>query len=97
MSGFENAVGSAFGDTLAGDGGANALTGLAGDDWLVGGAGSDSLDGGAGTDTAYYGNSTAGVTVDLSTGTGTGGDAQGDTLTAVENVVGSAFNGHVDR
>ena len=33
----------------------------------------------------------AGVQVNLAAGTGTGGDAQGDTLTQIENLVGSAF------
>ena len=91
VSGFENAVGSAFGDTLAGDGGANALTGLAGDDWLVGGAGSDSLDGGAGTDTASFTGSATGVSIDLAAGTASGGDATGDVLTSIENLEGSAY------
>ncbi|WP_419737540.1 hypothetical protein [Pseudomonas sp. COR18] len=59
---------------------------------LDGGAGADVLNGGAGTDTASYANSTAGVTVNLVTGTGVGGDAQGDTLMGIESVVGSAFN-----
>ena len=45
---------------------------------LRGGAGPDTLDGGAGSDTASYYTSAAGVTVNLMTGAGTGGDAQGD-------------------
>jgi Ca2+-binding RTX toxin-like protein len=32
------------------------------------------------------------VTVDLATGTGSGGDAQGDTLVSIENLNGSNFN-----
>ena len=47
------------------------------------------LTGGGGTDTASYSESSAGVTVDLAAGTGTGGDAQGDALTTIENVIGS--------
>lgn len=43
--------GSAFGDTLAGDGLANRLEGGAGDDSLVGRGGADSLYGGVGNDT----------------------------------------------
>jgi len=61
-------------------------------DVLIGGAGADSLDGGAGTDTAVYSDSTAGVTVNLATGTGTGGDAEGDTLTSIENITGSDYD-----
>ncbi len=88
----ENVVGSAFADTLTGDGDNNILVGGGGNDSLVGGAGGDSLDGGAGNDTASYILSTAGVTVDLSVGTGMGGDAAGDTLTGIENLTGSAFD-----
>ena len=47
---FENAAGTAFGDTLIGDVGANVLEGREGNDTLDGGAGGDTLDGGAGSD-----------------------------------------------
>src|SRR3546814_2851128 len=53
---------------------------------------SDILTGGNGTDTAIYSGSPAGVDVNLASGTGHGGDAEGDTLTGVENVTGSNFN-----
>ena len=43
-------------------------------------------------DTASYAASTSGVTVSLMTGTGSGGDAQGDTLTNIENLTGSNFD-----
>jgi Ca2+-binding RTX toxin-like protein len=80
-------------DTLDGQGGNDILLGGAGDDTLVGGGGADSLQGGAGTnDTADYSGSVAPVTVNLTTGTGSGGDAQGDTLTGIERVIGSAGN-----
>ena len=65
------------------------LEGGAGDDQLLGRGGADELDGGAGSDTALYTGSVDGVTVDLITGTGIGGDAQGDTLANIENVTGS--------
>ena len=91
LANIENLVGSAFADTLTGDGGANSLSGGAGNDILTGGAGADALDGGADIDTANYAASAAGVTVDLAAGTGLGGDAAGDTLANIENLVGSAF------
>ncbi|MEV8504152.1 hypothetical protein AB0368_04875 [Actinoplanes sp. NPDC051475] len=47
----ENLDGSAYGDTLTGDGGANQLKGLGGDDVIDGGPGTDLLDGGDGRDT----------------------------------------------
>ena len=62
-----------------------------GNDTLEGGAGADVLDGGAGTDAATYRTSTSGVNVNLATGTGSGGDAQGDLLANIENVTGSAY------
>jgi Ca2+-binding RTX toxin-like protein len=65
------------------------LAGGSGDDFLHGGVGADTIDGGGGVDTSSYEMSEAGVTVDLSTGRGTGGAAQGDTLRFIENLVGS--------
>jgi Ca2+-binding RTX toxin-like protein len=46
----ENAIGSAFADTLTGDANANLLEGRDGDDTLLGGNGNDSLLGGNGND-----------------------------------------------
>ena len=48
------------------------------------------LDGGADEDTASYAGSAAAVMVNLGTGTASGGDAEGDTLSGVEHVEGSA-------
>ncbi|MFZ5673638.1 MAG: beta strand repeat-containing protein, partial [Pseudomonadota bacterium] len=79
-------------DSLVAGIGGDTLNGQDGDDWLIGGAGADVLNGGNhGTlgDTAVYKNSATGVTVNLLTNTGTGGDAQGDTYSGVENVMGS--------
>ncbi|CAO3358758.1 calcium-binding protein [Azospirillum melinis] len=90
LSGIENLTGSGHDDTLTGDGGANLLDGGTGDDLLAGGAGADTLIGGEGTDTADYAASAGGVAVDLAAGTGAGGDAEGDLLSGIENVTGSA-------
>ena len=92
LSGIENVTGSAYNDSLTGDGGANALDGGAGNDTLAGGGGADSLIGGSGTDTSDYSASTSGVTVNLGTGTASGGDAAGDTLSGIESVTGTAYN-----
>jgi len=51
----------------------------------------DTLDGGAGNDTASYEGSLEGIHVDLDLGTAAGGDAEGDTLTDIENLTGSEF------
>jgi Ca2+-binding RTX toxin-like protein len=83
---------SAGNDELSGMGGADELYGGDGEDYLSGGAGSDLLDGGYGEDTASYSESTAAVQVNLLTGIGIGGDAEGDSLVSIENVIGSAYN-----
>lgn len=77
------------GDLLIGDSGDDLLSGQAGDDVLRGGAGKDSLVGGGGTDTADYAGSAEGIAVNLNAGTALGGDAQGDRLVSIENLVGT--------
>ena len=67
--------------------------GRGGNDLLRGGAGADTLHGGDGGDTASYFFGASGVTVDLVFGTGTGGEAQGDTLIGIEGVTGSTAGG----
>ena len=79
LTGFENVDGSDHADHLTGDDRDNGLHG---------GAGADTLDGGEGDDHVGYWGSDAGVTVNLATGTGQGGDAEGDTLTGIENLIG---------
>lgn len=74
-------------DIYAGDGNDEVYAG-AGHDLLVGGAGADLLDGGTGSDTVSYVGSATDVTVSLVTGLGTGGDAEGDQLINVENLIG---------
>ena len=86
---IENVTGSQQSDTLTGNAAANVLAGWGGNDLLRGGAGADTLDGGVGTDAATYYDDTTGVTVDLAAGTGSGGDAEGDTLIGVETLTGS--------
>lgn len=79
-------------DTLTGTAANETLNGLEGNDLLTGAAGADSLNGGTGTDTASYVSSAAGVSVNLAASTSTGGDAQGDTFTSIENLTGSGQN-----
>ncbi len=90
--GTDTLFGGDGGDFIYGGQDADSLFGNNGNDLLEGGAGADVLGGGADFDTAFYADSTAGVSVDLATGTGSGGDAQGDTLFSIERVIGSAFN-----
>ncbi|MDR6290293.1 Ca2+-binding RTX toxin-like protein [Inquilinus ginsengisoli] len=95
LTGIENVTGSALADKLFGDGNANVLLGGEGDDTLRGGAGGDTLDGGSGSDFANYQGSASAVTVDLLAHTNSGGDAQGDVLTNIENLYGSSFDDHL--
>lgn len=99
----ENLTGSPNDDSLTGNdmdnviiGGAgnDQLFGLDGADTLIGGAGADVLAGGANPagmpDVVDYSGSPAGVTVNLA-GSGSGGDAQGDTYSGIEGVIGTAM------
>ena len=83
LIGLAGVAGSQFNDTLRGDAGNNEFAGL---------LGNDSIDGRGGFDTVYYDNfddtSSAGVSVDLSTGLVTGGWGN-DTLVGIEAVVGT--------
>jgi Ca2+-binding RTX toxin-like protein len=76
-------------DVVQGSAQADEIRGGDGADWIEGGAGADVMDGGAGVDWLSYLNSGAGVRVDLVAGVCSGGDAQGDRITNLENVTGS--------
>jgi Ca2+-binding RTX toxin-like protein len=87
-------------DYIYGFGGRDRIWGLGGNDWLQGGAGPDELFGDThtydpdteqGGDTAAYVDSNVGVYVNLVTGTGRGGTAEGDTLNGIENLSGSGY------
>ncbi|MDD7912172.1 DUF5801 repeats-in-toxin domain-containing protein, partial [Pseudovibrio exalbescens] len=76
-------------DTVIGGAGNDTIDGGKGNDVLEGGAGADALYGGEGNDTASYAGSSEAVTVNLADGTASGGDATGDTLSSIENLIGS--------
>ena len=92
FTGFENLLGSDYKDSLVGNKGANTIDGRAGNDMIAGKGGADTIIGGGGIDLASYVGSPVGVTVNLNTGTGLGGHAQGDSLSGIENLRGSAHN-----
>ncbi len=94
--------GTTSADTLIGQAGNDTLNGSGGNDRLNGGIGTDILNGGTGIDTADYSNvvingttyigATAGVTVNLGlTSAQNTGGAGTDTLTSIENVIGTNF------
>jgi Ca2+-binding RTX toxin-like protein len=98
---IQNVIGSAYddlligddkGDLLVGGDGNDTLEGGAGNDTLVGGAGADVLDGGDGINTVDYSDSSAGVQINLAAGTASGGDAEGDTLISIQNLIGSNYD-----
>jgi len=65
-------------------------TGGNGNDTLIGNSANNNLNGGAGWDTLDLSHLTAGITVNLQTGTATGDG--NDTLLSIENVVGGSGN-----
>lgn len=89
---IENVSGTEYDDVIRGSAANNALRGGRDNDVLSGRGGADRLDGGDGVDTASYWGETVGVTVDLSIGKGSGGNAQGDVLISIENLNGSNVN-----
>ncbi|UWS06771.1 calcium-binding protein [Phaeobacter inhibens] len=77
-------------DWLFGGSGADTLKGGDGRDVLNGGEGADVLNGGGGLlDAASYQGSAEAVQIDLTANTAGGGDAAGDVLSNIENVIGS--------
>ena len=84
--------GGADDDFLNGERGNDTLMGGTGNDTLDGGKGKDQIDGGAGNDTASYASSGGGIQVELFSGLGKIGEAKGDILSAIENLIGSNFN-----
>ena len=88
---FFGETGEIFGEVKGEDGDDIIKSGL-GDDFLNGGEGRDKLYGGAGNDTAVYSDSSSGVRVNLNAHRGWGGEALGDRLYDIENLVGSAYD-----
>ena len=81
-------------DILIGGGGNNVLIGGGGNNLFVGGPGADEMIGGEGNDTVSYEGAATAVFIDLDfhgdgIGRGFRGDAQGDVLRDIENIIGS--------
>jgi Ca2+-binding RTX toxin-like protein len=82
---IDHVRGTSFADNVIGSAEENAYWGLAGNDTLNGGAGEDRVHYGE----DYLTGGTAGVTVDLTSGTAIDGFGNTDTLISIENVHGS--------
>ena len=91
-SGNDLVAGNAVANYINGRDGDDRIWGSDGDDILEGGAGADRLEGDAGMDWVSYRESGAAVTVNLADSTVSGGHAEGDVLTEIENVIGSDYD-----
>ena len=78
-------------DEFPGGGMADIQIGTDGNDDFLGSGGADTIDGRSGRDWIYYGDSIDGVQIDLKDGTATGGLAEGDIISNIENLSGSKF------
>jgi hypothetical protein len=103
--GADTLFGGTGDDTLIGGGGNDTLDGGAGDDVFILGAGVERIIAGetgeTNGDTASYQNSTSAVIVNLPRQLGQAGDALGDNLLGIENVIGGSgddvLSGSVDN
>ena len=95
LAGIDRLYGAAGDDTLVGWAAGDLLAGGDGADVLTPGQGNDLVNGGAGRDRVLYGATPNAVHVSLMTGVAfTGADGK-DTLSFVEDVLGSQFNDHI--
>ncbi len=85
FAGYDDMTAAEFFALLQG----SSEVGTTGDDVFIGDSAESSYDGLDGNDTVDYSASSAAVRVDLEAGTGSYGDAQGDSYISVENVIGS--------
>ena len=97
-SGNDTLTGNSADNLINGGGGNDVINGGDGNDTLIGLYGNDTLNGGAGDgDIASYASASAGVTVNLTSGAATsiaandGALIGSDTLTEIENIIGSDF------
>lgn len=85
---IELVIGTSYADTLIGSNDHNILEG---------GPGSDVIEGNLGNDWVSYEHASKGIsiTLALTVNSGWSGDATGDDVTGVENIIGSAFNDYL--
>jgi Ca2+-binding RTX toxin-like protein len=97
IAGIENVSGGSGNDLLTGNSAGNTLSGGNGDDTFVAtvGDGSDTYNGGSGFDTYDLSGTTAGAIINLSTGNASSAQTGSDTLSSIENVIGSSGNDQI--
>jgi Ca2+-binding RTX toxin-like protein len=90
-------VGTSGDDTLLGTFRGETMIGELGNDIFLGSRGADRMDGGANgpADLVDYSASPGAVYANLNNGMGSGGDAEGDILIQIEDIIGSAFDDHL--
>ena len=86
----EELIGNRGGNSIVAGAGADQLLGHDGDDTLEGGLGADVMNGGSGSDWAVYGSSAQDIRVDMLYGGTNTGEAAGDILVRIENLLGGA-------
>ncbi len=90
LSGIEKVIGTNNGDIILDT--ASEIDAKGGNDYINSVQQNSVIDGGQGTDTVDYSASDTSVSVDLTAATGAGGHAEGDTLSNIENLIGSDFD-----
>jgi Ca2+-binding RTX toxin-like protein len=93
LTNIENVAGAALGDTLTGDANDNIFRGYSGGDIITGGLGSDTVDYSRDADFAanhFMTGGTLGVEVNLAAGFARDGFGTTDTLSGIENAIGTA-------
>ena len=78
--------------SFRGGSGNDTFIGGPGNDTFEGGPGADMLNGGGGINALSYEHSSAAVLINLGNGLALGGDAQGDSISNFQGVIGSSFN-----
>ncbi len=87
---FSGNAGMVVEELLFDDGSTFDLTALLTvDDIFIGTSATEIFDGGTGIDTVDYSASSTAISIDLQNATASGGDAAGDTLISIENILGS--------
>ncbi|UOA27117.1 DUF4214 domain-containing protein [Pseudosulfitobacter sp. DSM 107133] len=78
-------------EMLVGSQGDDSFLGNSENTTFYGATGADTIMGGGGIDTSSYAYSEAAVSINLQTATANGGDATGDILSDIENLIGSTY------